>query len=195
MSIFQEDGVLNTRKIVSVEMRYHNRKDDKDISIGLYHSVESDYKNRISVSGLDEKWVNGTFSGLQDTLKNCERQKTFFANHFILIALVFWACFAFSVFMIFGFLTELSVKYIKSSSAVQSAKTIFIGVRIGLGIVFGTELTKALTKDIGALYPDVELLVGPEHLQREARKRRRLLSILAIVIIPTLIGIVLALVF
>lgn len=47
MSMFLENGVLNTRKIVSVEMRYYNGKDDKDISIGLYHSVDPDYANQI----------------------------------------------------------------------------------------------------------------------------------------------------
>lgn len=197
MSVFLENGVLNTRKIVSVEMRYYNGKDDKDISIGLYHSVNPDYANQISVSGLDENWVNGTFTGLQDTLKNCEKQKTFFANHGVLVRLSFLVCFVFSLYVISGFLFDLIVKFITFSSAKtqHSVRLISIGVICLSGISIWAELTSTLATKIEALYPNVELLVGPEHLQREARKRRRLLSLLLIVIIPTLISIVVALVF
>jgi hypothetical protein len=198
MSMFLENGVLNIRKIVSVEMRYfYTRKDDKDISIGLYHSVDPEYANRISVSGLDEKWVNGTFSGLQEILKNCERQKTFLANHYVLVRLLFLACFVFSLYVISGFLFDLIAKFITFSSAetLHLVRLISIGVICLSGMPIWADQASTLATKIGALYPDVELLVGPEHLQREARKRRRLLSLLSIVLIPTLISIVVALVF
>jgi hypothetical protein len=198
MSMFLENGVLYTRKIVSVEMRYYyTRKDDKEINMGLYHSVDSAYANRISVSGLDEKWVNGTFSGLQDTLKNCEKQKTFLANHYVLVTLLFLACFVFSAYVISGFLFDLIAKFITFSSAEtqHSVRLISIGVICLSGISIWAELASKLGTKIEALYPDVELLVGPEHLQREARKRRRLFRLLSIVIIPTLISTVAALVF
>lgn len=115
----------------------------------------------------------------------------------MLIRLLFLACFVFSVYEISGFLFDLIAKFITFSSpeTLRFVRIISIVVISFSSLSLLAEIIPSLSRKIEALYPDVELLVGPEHLQREVRKRRRLLSLLSIVIIPTLISIVVALVF
>lgn len=193
LSIFREDGVLFNRKIVSVEMRYSTGKDDKDIVLGLNHSKSESYFNEIKVSGSDENWVEGTFAKLQEILSNCRPQSTFFVDHSGLFTVLFVACFLFSAYAIMNFLFNFGSKYITFSSAKDSLEVkiwALVGVPL-VCLVFFVSAAYSISNKIEKLYPNVELLLGPEHLQRESLRRRKLYGILSAIIIPTLVGLIL----
>ncbi len=192
ISMFKEDGILMTRKIISIEMRYLAEKGEKHISIGLHHSLETNYANEILVSGLDEKWVEGTFAGLQEVFSLSQKQQSFFHKHHTLVSLLFLGCFVFFVYEISGIVFNFIAKFItfpnpETKHSWESASSWALPL---ISLYLFTFVAIKMTDKLGELYPNIELLLGPEHLRREAGKRRKLFCLLSIVIIPFIIGII-----
>ena len=197
MSLFLDDGILNTRKIMSIELWYHSAKDDKIISVGIFHSENPDSSNVVRISGHDEGWVNGIFTKLQEVVGNFKVQTLLSFVQFSLLGLLFVSCFIIGSWMLAPVLGNLVTRVISFTGEAQKSATIgtivliFRSIGIALSMMGGFELAKK----IDALYPNVELLVGPQHRQVEAIRRRRLYGLLAIWIIPSVLAIALGIIF
>lgn len=85
------DSILDTRRIVSIEMSYFNYANKKSILIRLSHTVidYEDYENHIYVSGLDELWVKGVIKSFEDIISNWEKQVNWPYKYSRLLRIVF----------------------------------------------------------------------------------------------------------
>lgn len=72
-----EEGILDTRRILSVEMNYYNYSEGKNISVDLSHHIDSSSSsiNKVIVSSNDESWADGILKWIEDTISNWQKQK------------------------------------------------------------------------------------------------------------------------
>lgn len=197
MEFFSERGILHNRKIVSIDLSYSLNYGEKDLSMGLHHSVHKDSWNEMKVSGTDETWVNGEFAKLKDILDNCEPQKEFFNRHSGKVLVFLLGCILVTLGILGHSISLLILGRLKNVTPDDTLRIKFYSI-LGLPMVlsaFAFGWASKLSDKIEALYPDVELLIGPAYFQKEAIKRRQLLNILSLVIIPTLLAIIWEIIF
>jgi len=177
--IFSHNGILDTRRIIEIEMRYTNYTNDKRIYIQLSHTVE-DYKwaNYILVSGSDELWVNGVIKSFEDIISNWEKQVNWPHKYSWLLIMVF----AVGIGLSFASLALNLLYFISTDVIITTAS------------VFGLSLAWYIVNKLKELYPVVELRTGPEYAQVEVRKRKKLYIIISIVVIPLVIALIIELI-
>lgn len=192
MSIFSKDGILYTRRIIAVEMQYRNFNEDKSINIMLYHTPTADDWNQIRISGDDENWTNGVFSKFKDIISNWRKQKSWIDKYFLILLILFGIGFAFVlyrvVFQLIGVI--INVGNITFTESPQWLEDISPLLRIFVYfsfIKFGFDIAYSMLVKIRELYPNIEFLVGPEYLQTESQKRKKLYKIITLGVLPIII--------
>jgi len=181
--IFSHNGILDTRRIIEIEMRYTNYTNNKSIYIKLSHTVEYEWKNYILVSGPDELWVNGVVKSYEDIISNWEKQVNWPHKYSRLLIMVF----AVGIGLSFALL-GLNLLYFISTDVIIHP---FYYV---VAIVFGMFPALYIVDKLKELYPIVELRTGPEYAQVEVRKRKKLYIIISIVVIPLVISFIIELI-
>jgi len=182
--IFSHNGILDTRRIIEIEMRYSNYTNDKRIYIQLSHTVEDyEWANYISVSGPDELWVNGVIKSFEDIISNWEKQVNWPHKYSRLLIMVF----AVGIGLSFALLALNLLYFISTDVIIQPS---YYVAAIGLGMFPAFYIIDKLKE----LYPVVELRTGPEYTQVEVRKRKKLYTIILLVVIPLVISLIIELI-
>ncbi len=200
MSIFSKEGFLSTRKIQAIEIQYYNPYMNKKISIRLYHTQTEDDWNEIRISSEDENWTNGVLTAIKDIITNWEKQKTWFNKYFFFLLIIFGV----GIGLFFLNVTMLFVRLIYNVTNITTTEEIlewlkklspYIKILVYiLYIKFGFDRAVELIDKIRDLYPNVEFLIGPEHLQSESQKRKKLCKLLTIGILPLIISLIIELI-
>ncbi|KUK04518.1 MAG: hypothetical protein PWR26_1283 [Methanosarcinales archaeon] len=179
IEIFSDRGILDTRRIIGIEMTYFNYSNNKRISIKLDHTVRDyGWGNSISVSGSNELWVNGIIKNFEGIISNWEKQVILPHKYGWFLAIIFMIIFVGGIGLLcLNFLSKLEWS-------------------IAFGFSFGISfwLASYLVDELKKLYPIVELRTGPEHTQVEAKKRRKVYAIISIGVIPLIISLVVELI-
>lgn len=185
IEVFSDGGILDTRRIVAVEMTYSNYTDDKRISIKLEHDIKDyGWRNVIFVSGPDEVWVNGVIKHFEDAIVNWEKQVNWPYKYSWLLTIIFAIGINFPCSNILNFIIHL----IKPESSVTLGPLFFSFFMVGL------LLALYIVDKLKELYPVVELRIGPEHTQLEVKRRRKLYAVISIVVIPLVISLIIELI-
>ena len=89
VTLFDQDSILNNKRVESVEVEFISYATDEYIDIRLSHGdTNSLFSNRITVTGSDSNWVNGTLKKLEETLEAVKPQNTFLNKYRFPIHLV-----------------------------------------------------------------------------------------------------------
>ena len=198
IKIFSDSGILDTRRIIGIEIIYFNHVNDKSISIRLKHAViDYEWENYISVSGSHELWVNGIIKSFEDIISNWKKQVTWPHKYdwFLMIIFAIGIGLLYLNFLNFIFTYIIVVHPIspKPQWAVE-LRPIFIFIYYIFGFLFGMWPASYIVDELKKLYPIVELRTGPEHTQVEAKKRRKLYAIISMGVIPLIISLVVELI-
>jgi hypothetical protein len=176
-----EGGVLDTRRIVAVEVAYENRATVKFLSIRLRHGGgEGRSDNCVRIFGKDETWVNGSIRWIQDCVSNWEKQATWPRKRGALIWIGLWVL---SSAMVVKLLASVWGTLGRSLELLELLYCIFL-----LLTMASSGVAAALAGWVTTLYPHVELAMGPAHLQIEKVRRERLHRVVVIVVAPLLLG-------
>lgn len=173
-NIFAETGILDTRRIVSIEMNYHC--EERRIWIDLNHTTSSYSSNKITISGGDEMWVNGVIKSLESALSNWDRQRDWphrFEWPLILILIIgtWWMVFSLA-------------KLLPSKTAMdENLYLVIFPFSVGFSYV-----ALRIVERIRNLYPYVEFKMGPTHLRVEEKRRNKLYVFLTIIVLPFIIS-------
>lgn len=192
IKVFSDNGILDTRRIIEVEMRYVNHTNGKRISIQIEHTLIAHVGvNYVFVSGPDEMWVNGIIRNFEDIISSWEKQVTWPHKYDWFLTIIF----AIGIGLLYlNFLEFIFTPIIHPiSPAPQWAvelRPILILIYYVSGILFGMWPASYIVKELKKLYPIVELRTGPEHTQVEFKKRRKLYAIISTGIIPLIISLI-----
>lgn len=189
--IFSIGGLLDNRRITSVEMNYSNFTLRKRIYITLKHTISHHYSdNRVDISGYDEVWVNGFIKLIESNVSNWKQQEKWpdrFKWPFIIIFAI-----GFGLLYI-NFLDFTS--YLFNIKPVASKPEWIIAIRPALN--FSIYLTAFcigllpsfyIVDKIHELFPVVEFIMGPEYLRIEERRRKKLYQFIIIGLIPLILS-------
>jgi len=181
IKIFSQNGILDTRRIIGIEMSYFNYTNDKRILIILRHTVRDyEWKNYISVSGLDELWVNGVIKSFEDIISNWEKQVNWPHKYSWPLMIVFAVGIGllYLNFLDFIFTYVIIIHPISSKPEwLIELRPFFIFLYYASGILWGMWPASYIVDKLKELYPIVELITGPEYAQVEVRKRKKLYTI------------------
>ncbi len=186
--VFTKHGPLATSRIIAVEMSFEDRNEDKGISIKLNHGSEvSETGNRIVVSSNDETWTDGIYKKAETILGECKDQTVFTWKYrlglFFLISAIMGLILSEAVVIFSHFIWNAAID-VQSFAVMFAFSFLFISASI----------SPVLVGRIERMYPNVELVTGPDHLRPEAIGRKRLDKWIELVIVPLVISIVMFLI-
>lgn len=174
-----EASIIKSRAMKKVVMRFNTASNSKNIEVQIVHSVENDQSdNFILVSGDDSNWVNGILARIHKVISSAQPQPKYFDQF---VALFFWG-FIFIPNIVYF---RLCYKWIQNLENDLIRIFFLIGAPILLFVASGK-----ISEYIKGLYPSIELQTGPEYLQIPKRKRRIISLLLVVIICPIIIDII-----
>lgn len=168
-----ESELLKNKKIVYIEVWAYCVS--SNISLEIDHGVGGEFY--LSIEG-PEKWVNSLYQSIEDMTSHWEKQTTWVKKYYIVPIIM--------GFFIFYFLIQFSVElvtYLKIDNEGIKFLINMLYFPIAFVCIF------FIIDQINKLFPDMEFNFGPEHLKTENKKRERVASIIAIIVIPALLWI------
>lgn len=177
----ERQKLLDKKRIVYADMRLYEYENKKEIEVKLENAtVDSEFLNFISMGGNDELWVNGTYEWFRNLISHFKNQKMLWVYNWKVttgIGIIFT--------ILVGFIIAYISRYFLKDFPILYLLILVILPFLVLGF-FG------IFDKLQEIYPVVELITGPEHLQIENQKRKKIKSLLYW--IATITGIILSLI-
>ena len=197
IDIFSVGGILDTRRVIAIEMNYYNHTEDKRISIDLEHTtIDYGITNVAVISGRDEIWANGFLKSLEDIISNWEKQVSWPYRYkwplIILFAIGIGLLFLNFIDFVFSCVMVIHPISPKPQWAIDLLPLIIFIYYLS-GFLFGLWPGSYIVGMIQKLYPYIEFRSGPEHTHIEARRRIMLYKIISIGLIPLIISLIIEL--
>lgn len=179
MGFLSEGETLDNRRIVAIEMRYHNDSYDKWIDINLEHTI-SDWitRNKATVSGYDEVWTNGIVKMIEEIVSGWKKQADWPRKYKWLLLLILSIAMGLSFYLLLYSIVGLFL----STSELFKKTLPFFAVCLSSAFVLGHYMVDRIRR----LYPSVEFMMGPEHSRVEGRKREKIYRVVQIIILTFL---------
>lgn len=199
-NILEDDILFTSKRPISIQFSYHNYSLKKQVSLSLNHG-DSLYGNTIIVSGQEREWVNDIFARLSEALQGVTPQESWIKRHptlmlnIIALGIGTFVYYLINIILNFAFTYVDLAKHIKPpqegsflhSLALIVKSNIWFFYLIGwvwkwlLGFFWGAFEVRRWFFN---LWPTIELDLGPEHLRIEKKKRKKLYTVLGMIIIP-----------
>jgi hypothetical protein len=196
--ILDDGGPIDLKKTESIQMTFYDYEFERNIDISL---KEGDYAGELSIRGTDKNWVQGNFTTLVEIINSIKPQD----NVILKYKKYFFHIIAFGVgSLILLLLNLLILRHIPSEPIQISSKTLFAFIEFiqrntwlaylivafliwGEGIItFAYPIYKWLLD----LWPNIEFDFGPEHLNNQKKRRKRIWFVTTLVIIPIVLNII-----
>jgi len=195
--IFSDEGLSLSSRATDVEMSFSNYTLERWVALRLTHGNHSS-GNTATVSGNDARWLSEAFLALQEAIAQVPPQKVWFAKHYRLLVNINAILIGFSGDAAMGMIIKMFMHWSHPARPVLPAwieqihalpSSILIPVSIMwkwlLGQFWGAF---SLTNWIVTLWPSVEFDFGLEHLKTEKIKRKRLVIVMTLIVLPFLIS-------
>lgn len=198
LDLFKDDGIIDTKKISSIEMSFDNYTVNQYINLSIEH--KGSYHDGLIIEGSDKNWVAGTLTTFTDIINSikpqthwCIKYKTFLW-HLLSLSIgfiIFYPLYFLTMpYIIKTLSTSDNIIAINNSFKEHQSSNLFILYCLSSSWLIGYPWAKNAISWLLELWPKIEFDFGPEHMKNEKEKRNRLnliLSIvLSIVIIPNL---------
>jgi hypothetical protein len=182
-------GILDNQSVKSVSIDAMSA--GSRIDVDLYHD-SSHRDSTVRVIGTDPIWVNGTMRRLEQVVAGLEPQWKWSRRGtwaFVSASEVGIAAAAIAVALFIASL-EPERRPLDASPWSDSLYPTIAGVLGVAGVGFGWVLGLSAKEYIGKLWPSVELRTGREYMNVEARKRRRVIIVVSLVVLPFVVSFV-----
>ena len=179
LSLFQEDTILFAHRVTRIEIEGRDYTLSKRVECEIVHGVSD--LSVLQVSGPDSNWVNGLLSRLQSVVEQMPKQNQWITKFWWAWLIPGSIAVGSVVFYATNWMTEVMVGHpVEISNFSASQKSVVLGVCFLLGCVGILNLALLLKP----LWPSVEIEIGPPHLLVERRRRKPLITIFSVVVIP-----------
>jgi hypothetical protein len=200
LDLFDDDGPLANRALVEIAITYHDWKSHTSVAMKLEETTKVyswSQSNKLSISGSDATWVHGSFKQMTDALERIPPQvKWPWWKRIAIIALVAIVItlpgFFLKLIIVrqdqlvsFGRLHGHRVEYLNASTSAEIFGLIVFLLFEVTGIISGG----IISEKIVALYPSVELRIGPSHLNPRLRRRKQMQFLITAVLIPLIVSV------
>lgn len=199
-AILEDGSIVDTKRPVKVEFSFHNYSLDRSLAFSLTHGI-SDYGNGIVVRGPELDWVNDNFTRLKDAIDAAKPQECWLANRpaipmnlfavgigslGMLLIDIFISLIMPDVPLTVSPETHAKMQALRGFILSHRAWFYFLGWfwRWFVGYAWGAI---PLTNWFLRAWPNIELDFGADHLKQEKSRRKRILAVLSLVIVPILV--------
>jgi hypothetical protein len=196
--LFSDDSPITRRRAMKIEMSFRASHQNKRISICLEHGGAT-YRNMVSVSGTDSKWVNGTTAQIESVVTAMKPQGTFFSkwgSAFGIVsavsvgAIITWVMTKALLFVPLHTSTEPNGVFLQILTYVASTPIGNLFVKYAMYYFAGLFPGYALIGKLRSLWPSIELQIGPEHVQVEKQRRIWAANFVVLGVLPLLVSFV-----
>ena len=185
--ISEANEVLDNKKIVEINLYFSENVLDTKFVIKIRFSGPDagSGSSYASVEGQDSSWVNGTTRHVEDFLSSCRNQSGFVKKfEFVIIGLI--------VLILMIFLLNLTELFIKTKLSFPR----YIDKLFSRHIISYTLVLLLITitpavyiyRRLRQLFPGIEIRTGKNFQRAQTEKRRKLLIITSLVLIPAIIS-------
>ncbi len=197
--VFDDEWLTSSSRPVAVRMHYRDYKQERGISVSLHHG-DWYHRNEVTVSGEAAEWVNANFQALKDILDKVQPQESWVLRHPTLLLNLLALSIGTLAVLIVGHLVGLVFRIVgyppePSSPWWTTLKPHFQALRPYLylagwiarwlaGFIWGAFAVRHWLLE---MWPSIEFDFGLPRLQTEKIKRNRLRSVVAVVVLPTLV--------
>ena len=178
VTIFKEGGVIKTKSIKQIKMHLVTEDYSKNLEIYFTQGLKDQtVDNYALVSGDDPNWVTGALDRINELVNTIEPQPRI--QRVVSIAnLIVWAAALVTYYRVFW-------------KDAEGLKNETLSLILTLGVVVGIFWCYyAMGGFFERLLPVVELQTGPEHLQLPKAKRRKVIAVFSLIVIPIIITLV-----
>jgi hypothetical protein len=185
--------ILDDKEIVEINLQFFERVFNSHFIIRIKHD-ESDSlssSSYFSVEGQDRNWVNGTSSLIEDYLSKCRSQSGFVSKFRIPIIVITVIILIFFLFNLTEFFIKTNLSFPRIIDNKFNKHLIpFILVSSLIAVSPAILFTEWLKK----LFPRIEIQTGENFHQIKRDKRKKLLIMISVILIPTVISFLLRLI-
>jgi hypothetical protein len=185
--ISEDNEILENKKIAEINFYFSERTLNSQFLIRIKQTDSDSHSTSsyVTVEGLDHTWVTATTGLIEDFLSNCKSQSEFFSKFQIPIMVI-------TIFMLAFFMFNLVELFIKTNlSFPRMAHNMFSKYLISFVIVsFLIAAAPAffIKERLIKLFPRIEIQTAKNFHQIKKEKRKNLLIIASIILIPTIIS-------
>ncbi|MCU1493846.1 MAG: hypothetical protein JWO62_1610 [Acidimicrobiaceae bacterium] len=201
LEMLKPGGPLDSKQVLMLSVDFGRFTGNYELSLKLKHVHNPnawDSDSTLSVSGTNSVWVHGTLRKFEEFVKTLPEQ-----TKLSRVARIGLFSVIFAPFCLLAWTSSQLVSTIGRSKVVHTARhpsiTSFhyLGWSHALGVVVfgivpvvGELLAYWGGERVKALYPNVEFQTGPEHLQIERQRRRKLGRYVGLGVIPLILGVI-----
>lgn len=180
LDIFKSEGILDSKNVQEIGMSFWVYKLNTDISIRLRDSRYNGWGNHISVEGIESTWVSGTFSRLLECVNSWKNQSSIGKKYKWLISVLIGLLLGWAIgTVVLSIISVFSAKF--EFSWLSPYLIPFMGFA-----GFGTFIAEHY---ITKLWPEIEIVSGPEHSRELSKKRKRITFVLTAIVLPLTLGV------
>lgn len=181
LSIFD---IMKDHIIIKVYINYGSWR-DRRIYVRLYHSHNDFNSSSITISGNDEKWVNGITKSMEDIIGTWEKQPTWPKKYERRLGFLFAVFMSLLLLAIIRFFFQFVPT--NKLTSIFGYLTFYFFV---IGIIIFLNVGSRLSIKISKLFPGVEFITGEDYQNALIRKRKQLSQLFIMGIFPFVIAII-----
>jgi hypothetical protein len=189
----EEEGLLDTKPVWSVELRFHDSVSQSSIRVDVTHRNTDNMFNKIEVASLDRDWVAATVHKLQEAISSFEKQATWPRKWETPLVIVGAFGIGHAWDIVVNDLVLAHILHIQPITPRPQWVATYLDpiapfVLWVANFMIGLAPSMYLTRKLLELWPSVELRMGRDWAQQEARKRNRLWLFFTVAIVPLLLS-------
>lgn len=193
-SLFSQDSVICNKRVKTIEIDFWDYTVDSHISIDI--SQDEYVPSRIRIRGVDSNWVNGVHKQIDEIINSFTPQNTFVKKNKKLLNILF----GLSIGVLYIHLLIL-LPFTPSNKPdpewARLLKKLFelwpftkYLLKYSIGLIPGIWPASMITDKLVTLWPSIEIQIGPEHTFIEKKRRKWLLNVFLIGVLPLIISII-----
>lgn len=186
-----EEEFLNTKKIKSLSMTFHDYTKSKHLQLNLSHGDTS--WNKLKIESSNNRWVDARYNDFKEKIEAIKPQKNWFLDYKKIIYHITSLNVGFLWIKLIWLLPTKSIPYEELSPFWQYIRDSTIIKYLILTILawgFGISVLWWVFEKLAQLWPSIEFDFGPEHFKKEKRTRKTLGVILSLILIPLVLQII-----
>jgi hypothetical protein len=183
-------STLDNNQIIEVELYFRENTLNSKFVIKLRRSDHSSNTSYALAEGKDKEWVDGSILAVRKLLETCRDQSAFVKENRIAIISVIVVLLILLLHNLTGFFIRTRVMFPKIVGSIFTENLIYVAfVYLLVSVTPAILIYRWMRK----LYPGIEIETGEDHLQAGKDRVKKLLLMMAIVLIPTLLSFLLIL--
>lgn len=199
IAIFEDDSIIYSEKCIELDFDFYNYSLDKYVNLKIMPEYPT--LSKIRIRGNDDKWIGYITNLFENTLKQTKPQNNFLLRHVLLIRTVLSLFMGYITFMLIkplifflASISEINPSPLIISLAAIVEANLLISILIGLILILfsfyliGYGIVDSLLTWLLKLWPSIEFDFGPEYLNTEKERRKRLWIFSSIFLLPFLMS-------